>query len=93
MEILSQSVEEEEDSTFVSYTYTHTKKHDKKTWVNEKAVIVAENYNNLREEAIREGIQVAPGELFYVAGDGHDLKNRVFGTGAVACKIPKSTQQ
>ncbi|VFR01589.1 unnamed protein product [Cuscuta campestris] len=54
---------------------------------------ILENYNILREEAIREGIQVAPRELFYVAADGHDAKNHVFGTGAVARKIPKNTQQ
>lgn len=74
---------------YSSYTHTHTKKHDGKTFVNKKAEEVSQNYVAMQEVVREEGLNVTPDEIFLSTVGGHDAKNRVHGVGDLARSLPR----
>ncbi|VFQ87022.1 unnamed protein product [Cuscuta campestris] len=74
---------------YSSYTHTHTKKHDGKTYVNKKAEEVSQTYVAMQEAVREEGLNVTPDEIFLSTVGGHDAKNRVHVVGDLARSLPR----
>nr|KAJ0186713.1 hypothetical protein LSAT_V11C900478850 [Lactuca sativa] len=67
-------------SVYDVFMFTHTKDHDKKTFLDDKAKKVHVNLEPFGEE-------VDENKLFYIVVGGHDHKGRIYGLGSYGRSI------
>lgn len=72
----------EPPSLYDLFMYTHTKNHDGKTFLNDKAKHVHEFFASRRADLELIGEEFDENELFYSAIGGHDRKKRIYGLGS-----------
>nr|KAJ0192971.1 hypothetical protein LSAT_V11C800416220 [Lactuca sativa] len=74
-------------SVYDVFMFTHTKDHDGKTFLDEKAKKVHDFIESRRADLELLGEEVDENELFYTAVGGHDRKRRVYGLGSYGRSI------
>nr|KAJ0199562.1 hypothetical protein LSAT_V11C600330560 [Lactuca sativa] len=74
-------------SVYDVFMFTHTKDHDGKTFLDDKAKKVHDFIESRRADLELLGEEVDENELFYTAVGGHDCKRRIYGLGSYGRSI------